>query len=145
MTGIKKPLKHLIYLAIAMMLQFAVMETTRSSYHFFLNLIFSALPLGYLTFVYVSYIFGNILYCSLYCASIYIYYIIYLTIRQPSGVVGYKQIQSTKHSQVVSVIDNKGKLSNCFSIMHGDINENNNGSNNEQINPIIIFIDYFKD
>ena len=92
MTGIKEPLKHLIYLAIAMMLQFAVMETTRSSYHFFLNLIFSSLPLGYLTFVYVSYIFGNILYCSLYCASIYIYYIIYLTIRQPSGVVGYKQI-----------------------------------------------------
>lgn len=52
MTRIKEPLKHLIYLAIAIILEFATRETVDSEYHFFLDLVFGGFPACYLFYQY---------------------------------------------------------------------------------------------
>ena len=55
MTRIKPPKKHLVFLALAILLQFAVTETFSSSYHFYINLILAGPALVYLIcFQYVS-------------------------------------------------------------------------------------------
>jgi hypothetical protein len=55
MTRIKPPNKHLVFLAVAILLQFAVTETFSSNYHFYINLILAGPALVYLIcFHYVS-------------------------------------------------------------------------------------------
>ena len=54
MTRLKPPNKHILLIAIAILLQFAVTETLRSSYHFYINLIFAGPALLYVCFQYVS-------------------------------------------------------------------------------------------
>ena len=53
MTRIKPPMKHLIFLTVAILLQFAVTETFRGSYHFFINLTLAGPALVYLCYQYV--------------------------------------------------------------------------------------------
>ena len=54
LTRIKPPLKHLVLLTIAILLQFAVSETFNSDYHFFINLILAGPALVYICFLCVS-------------------------------------------------------------------------------------------
>ncbi|CAB3994013.1 Hypothetical predicted protein [Paramuricea clavata] len=48
MTRIEPPIKHLVFLAVAIILQFAVTETFSGSYHFWINLILSGPALVYI-------------------------------------------------------------------------------------------------
>ena len=54
MTRMKPPMIHLVFLTVAILLQFAVTETFNSSYHFYINLVFSGPALLYICFQYVS-------------------------------------------------------------------------------------------
>jgi hypothetical protein len=55
MTRIKPPNKHLVFLTVAILLQFDVTETFSANYHFFINLILAGPALVYLIcFQYVS-------------------------------------------------------------------------------------------
>lgn len=53
MTRMAPPKKHLLLLAIAILLQFVVIETVNSSHHFYINLVFAGPALLYVCFQYV--------------------------------------------------------------------------------------------
>ena len=64
MTRIKPPNKHLVFLTLAILLQFAVTETFRSSYHFYINLVLAGPALLYL--ICFQYIYKTVKYKRIY-------------------------------------------------------------------------------
>jgi hypothetical protein len=54
MTRLATPIRHLLLIAIAILLQFVVTETFRSTYHFYVNLVFAGPALLYVCSQYVS-------------------------------------------------------------------------------------------